>query len=186
MDKWRAEEPSCGPTQNRLLVSAWWKLLAIIAVQRFHRKCVVLGILWKLSYARVSKKIFRVFSSNRGVFSVCGVGHSALQSLKSVCVCVCVCVCVEHGHTCIYTKLTFHLHHTQHSWSVFTALWYAGPLRGLGGPRANTKSGTHKIDCGRRVWGHAPKEILRFKVLWSVFWGLMRLFFWSFRRLHVP
>ena len=35
-------------------------------------------------------------------WTVCGVCHSALQSFK--------CVCVECGHTCVYTKLTFHLH----------------------------------------------------------------------------
>ena len=35
-------------------------------------------------YARVIKKNKRVFSSNGGVFSVCGLCHSALQSFKCV------------------------------------------------------------------------------------------------------
>ena len=26
------------------------------------------------------------------------------------------------------------------------------------GPRANAKSGAHNIDCGRGVWGHAPRK----------------------------
>ena len=30
---------------------------------------------------------------------------------------------VECGCTCVHTKLTFRLHHTQHSCSSFTALW---------------------------------------------------------------
>ena len=52
-----------------------------------------------------------------------------------------------------------------------------GPPRGLWGPRANTKSGTPFIDCVRGVWGARPQEILRFYLLWSVFWGLLRLLF---------
>ena len=35
-----------------------------------------------------------------------------------------MCVCVWSVDTCVYTKLTFRLHHTWHSCSVFTALWY--------------------------------------------------------------
>ena len=30
---------------------------------------------------------------------------------------------VRLGHTCVYTKFTFRLHHTRHSCSIFTALW---------------------------------------------------------------
>ena len=39
----------------------------------------------------------------------------------------------------------------------------AGLPRELGGPRANTKSGTLNIDCARRS-GACPKENLRGKV----------------------
>ena len=42
-------------------------------------------------------------------------GHSALHSFK--------CVWVGVDTLYAYTKLTFHLHHTWHSSSVFTKLW---------------------------------------------------------------
>ena len=51
-----------------------------------------------------------------GVFSVCGVGYSALQSFK------CVCVDVDITMLCVHIKLTFCIHHAQHSCFVFTAL----------------------------------------------------------------
>jgi len=54
------------------------KIAATVAVMQFHQRCVVLALLWKLSYAGV-------FSSSWGVFSVCGFGHSALQSFKCLC-----------------------------------------------------------------------------------------------------
>ena len=64
-------------------INASWKLLATVAVMQFHRRCVVLALLWKLlSYARVFHKNFWVFSSNGGVFSVCGFSYLALQSFK--------------------------------------------------------------------------------------------------------
>ena len=43
-----------------------------------------------------------------------------------------------------------------------------------GGPRANTKSGA---PLKWIVWEGGPQEILRFYMLWSVFGGLLRLFF---------
>ena len=54
----------------------------------------------------------------------------------------------------------------------------SGPLRGLEGPRANTKSRPHKLCrlCKGDLGVH-PQEILRFYVLWSVFWGFPRLLF---------
>ena len=67
----------------------------------------------------IMKKIIPGFSSSGGVFSVCRFCHSAFQSFKSVC----GSIRVERGHTCVYTKLTFRLHHTQHSCFIFTALW---------------------------------------------------------------
>ena len=36
---------------------------------------------------------------------------------------MCVWHCVDHGNTCVYTNLSFHLHHARHSCSIFTALW---------------------------------------------------------------
>ena len=36
------------------------------------------------------------------------------------------------------------------------------------------KEGPRNMDCARRVWGHAHR---RFYMLWSVFWGLLKLFF---------
>ena len=32
----------------------------------------------------------------------------------------------------------------------------SGLLRGSEGPRGNTKSGAHNINCAREIWGHAP------------------------------
>ena len=65
------------------------------------------GLLWKLLYyARVLHLVFEGLVTQ-------------LYSPASV------CVCVECGHTCVYryTKLTFRLHHAQHSCTVFTTLW---------------------------------------------------------------
>ena len=74
----------------------------------------VIVLCWEV--ARKKNNQLEVFSSNGGVFSVCGFCHLALQSFK--------CVCAECGHIlCAYTKLTFRLHYTLHSCSVFTALW---------------------------------------------------------------
>ena len=86
----------------------------------------------------VAKKKGRVFSSNGGVFIVCGFCHSALQSFKFVRVCVCGvwthCVYTQSSlsiftmfntpvrsslhsgvHGCSAVKLTFYLHQTP-SW----------------------------------------------------------------------
>ena len=35
----------------------------------------------------------------------------------------------------------------------------AGPLRGLEGPRVNTKCGAHNKGCVRGVWGHTPRKL---------------------------
>ena len=40
----------------------------------------------------------------------------------------------------------------------FFACSYSGPLRGLWGPRANTKSWAHTIDCARGFLVHAPRK----------------------------
>ena len=53
-------------------------------------------------------------------------------------------------------------------------LLHSGLPRRLWGPRANTKSGAYAIVCLRGGWGHAPRK---FYMLWSVFWGLLRLLF---------
>ena len=53
----------------------------------------------------------------------------------------------------------------------------AGPPRGLGGPRADTKSGAPQNGLCEGGLGVRPQVILRFYMLRSVFWGLLRLFF---------
>ena len=138
---------------NRLLVKCmgWinvnWKLLAAVAGMQFHRRCVVLALVWKLlSYARVlyksKTKNFRVFSisSNGGVFSTVkplNKGHigDAVRRLftfrkvviRGFTVFVGFAVlqmCVWSVNTlCAYIKLTFCLHHARHNCSVFIALW---------------------------------------------------------------
>ena len=42
-------------------------------------------------------------------------------------------------------------------------MWSWLPRR-LEGPRANTKSGAHYIDCAREVWGTPPKDFTYFEV----------------------
>ena len=74
---------------------------------------VVMYYVWKLSYARVTQK-YRI-SQIMGVHSVF-VGFVTQHCSPSN-------VCVWSVDTCAYTKLTFHLHDTRHSYSVFTALW---------------------------------------------------------------
>ena len=58
----------------------------------------------RLGFCTKIKTNFWVFSSNGGVFSVCGFGHSALQSFK----------CVWSVDMCAYIKLTFRLHQARH------------------------------------------------------------------------
>ena len=43
-------------------------------------------------------------------------------------------------------------------WSILCSQALADrPTKGLEGPRVNTKSGIHNIDCVKGVWGHAPR-----------------------------
>ena len=65
----------------------------------------------------------------------------------------------------------------------FPIVWSPDPQHGRqgrrkdwGGPGQRQKVGPHKMDCVRGS-GARPQEILRFYMLWSVFWGFMRLFF---------
>ena len=84
---------------------------------QFHRRCVVLALLWKLlSCARdlhknKFKKNFRVVGCVQCLW-ILSLIFAVLQ--------MCVCVWSMDAHC---TKLTFGLHHARHSCSVFTALW---------------------------------------------------------------
>ena len=95
-----------------------------VAVMQFYQRYVVLSLLWKLlSYAwglqKYIKKITQV--ANGGMYLV-SVGFFFLTQLCSLSN---VCIGAWTHIICVYTKLTFHLHHARHSCSVFTALWYS-------------------------------------------------------------
>ena len=116
------QDPGVGPSlcypgwthSPYLLVSTWvvsWKLLAVVAVMKFHRRCVVLALLWKLlSHTRVLNSVF---------VGLVTLSFAFLQ-MRVECV----------HKLCVYIKLTFCLHHAWHSCSVFTALWcgYVGKV----------------------------------------------------------
>ena len=114
------------------------------------------------------KKKTWVFSSSRGVYSVCKVGHSALQSLKFV--------CVEHGYTLCIAIHKAHFPPSPHS-AQLVCLHCTLTCRAaerIRGAQGKYKKGGPYYRLWEGVWGHAPKEILRFYVLRIVFWGLMR------------
>ena len=64
------------------------------------------------------------FSQVMEVYSLFVGFVTQLYSPSNLCMCVCVCVW-SVDTLCVYTKLTFHLYHVQHTCSVFTALWCA-------------------------------------------------------------
>ena len=67
-----------------------------------------------LCYSKVlQKKTTGDFSSNGSVFSVCGFGHSALQSFK--------CMCVETVDKCVHTQSLLSAF-TTHSTAVLSSL----------------------------------------------------------------
>ena len=101
------------------------------------------------------------FSSNGGVFNVCHFCHSALQSFK--CVCVCVCVCVERGHTCVYTKLTFHLHH---ACTAFLSSPHPPSWLWLVGTTVQTVPGLHHITDTHQVHEYPDSTISKKYVKW--------------------
>ena len=75
-------------------------------------------------------------------------------------------------------------------WQMITCfqwIWWKGagihPVQAaerIGGGRANTKSAARNKDSVRGV-GVCPKKILRFYMLWSVFWELVRLFMYTYK-----
>ena len=54
--------------------------------------------------------------------------------------------------------------------------FHLGPPRRLGGPRANTKSGTSEMDCVRRGLGARPQEIVKILFIkYSELYYVMRI-----------
>ena len=84
------------------------------AIHPTHLVCLVACT--SEAYCETEKKNSRFSQVFGGVFSAC----LWVLSLNFAVLQMCVCVCVERGHTCAYTKLTFHLHHAWHNRSVFT------------------------------------------------------------------
>ena len=78
-------------------------------------------------------------------------------------------VCNIMRFTCM---CTFHSTHKQ-QWERYTAR----AAKRIGGTQGKYKKWDPFIDCVRGVWGTCPQEILRFYLLGSVFWGLLRLLF---------
>ena len=71
------------------------------------------------------KKKLKVFSSNGGVFTVCGFCHFALGLVTLLRSPSNACVWSVDTH-CVHsqTRIPFRLHHARQSCYVFTALWY--------------------------------------------------------------
>ena len=82
-------------------------------------------------------------------------------------------------HWPVHSKITLNLLAYLANWPLYTLKngFQAGLPRGFGGPRASTKSGAPQKKLCEGGLGARPQEILRFNMLWSVFWGLLRLFF---------
>ena len=113
-----------------------WKLLTAVAVMQFHRRCVVLALLWKL---RFCTKI-PGFLEQWGCIQCCGsVGHLALQSFKCVWAWDTLCAYVNSLsvftvlgtavlsslHSGVVVKLILYLHQTP-SW--LWLVWSISPV----------------------------------------------------------